>query len=170
MKDKAQNQSNAYYIFSRSQILPGDVRDFLTKYDPFKLPNDKVRKLFGSLAIQFEDVTDCVAPTHPELRILLRQMHAIWPWSAYFLDLDQPLGPPVGVNQTPLLAVALCISDRWCSPVQANRVIKPQLRRFQHYSHAAIDRLSKRAQLPADVVEARHVAVTQQVQPFIDTL
>jgi hypothetical protein len=170
MKDKIQKQQKTSYTFQRSEILQGDVRGFLTTYDPFKLPNDRVRDLFGAIHIHFEDVADCIVPTHPELRILMRRAHAIWPWSAFFLDLNEPLGPRVGVNETPLLALALCVADRWCDRTHANRVIKPQLRRFQHYSHEAIDRLSKRAQLPADVVEARHVAVTQQIQPFIDTL
>jgi hypothetical protein len=147
-----------------------DVRIFLTEFDPFKLPNDRIVDLFGVIHLHFEGVADCIVPTHPELRILLRRTHAIWPWSAFFLDLDQPLGPPVGVNETPLLALALCVSDRWCDRVQANRVIKPQLRRFLHFSHEAIDRLAKRAQLPTQITEARHLVINQQIRPFVDTL
>jgi len=170
MKNKIPGQQNTRYTFQRSHILRGDVRDFLTKYDPFRLPNNRILDLFGSIQLQFEDVANCVVPTHPELRITMRRMHAIWPWSAFFLNLDHPLGPPVGVNETPLLALALCVSDRWCGQTQATHVIRPQLRRFLHYSHASIDRLAKRAELPAQIIEARHLAVTQQIQPFIDTL
>jgi hypothetical protein len=44
------------------------------------------------------------------------------------------------------------------------------LRRFLHFSHEAIDRLAKRAQLPTQITEARHLVVNQQIRPFVDTL
>jgi hypothetical protein len=170
MKNKITKLQHPKYTFRQSHILRGDVRELLTQLDPHRLPNARLADLFGRIHLQFEGIADCEVPNHPELRILLRRMHAIWPWSGFFLDLERPLGPSVGVNQTPLLALAMCVSDRWCGKAQAERVIKPQLMRFLHYSHEAIDRLAKRAQLPAQTTAARHVAVTQQIQPFIKNL
>jgi hypothetical protein len=158
------------FTFNRSQISKGDVGDFLAKYDPHKLANDRLAELAGRINLRFEDIGDAEVPAHSELRILLRRMHAIWPWSAYFLDLAQPLGPATAANEKPLLALALCVCDRWCDESQARRVIKPQIRRFVFHSHAAIDRLGKRAQMKSEILVTRHEAVDRQFQPILKYL
>lgn len=169
MKDKIQQQQSNY-AFQRSQILDGDVRDFLTQFDPARLANSRVAELFGGIHLEFECVAECEIPNHSELRILLRRLHAIWPWSGYFLDLTRPLGPVTGVNKTPLLAMALCVADRWYDDTQASRVIKPQLRRFAYDANAVIDRLAQRAGLDAEAIAARHAAVNHQFQNILQKI
>jgi hypothetical protein len=166
MKNKIQNQKSIY-TFGRSQIAQGDVREFLVKFDPARLSNDKVRELFGTISFIFEDIEKREVHTHSELRILLRRLHAIWPWSAFFLNLTEPLGPDVGTNKKPLLALALCVADRPFNEVQLLNVVKPQLRRVQFRSHEAMNRLGKRVGIPTRTIEARHRAIDRQFQPFL---
>jgi len=158
---------NRSYTFTRSQIQRGDVRAFLTQLDPAKLTNDQLAALFGRLHLAFDGIADCEIPTRGELRILLRRLHAIWPWSGFFLDLEQPLGPALGANTKPLLALALCVADRWIDAAQAHRVIRPQLQRFLFTAHDTIDRLGKRAGQKASVIQARHEAATRQFQALL---
>ena len=80
------------------------------------------------------------------------------------------MGPDIAANKKPLLALALCAADRWCDEMQVRRVIKPQLKRFLFNSHEAVDRLAKRAGLGAGVIQDRHQAVTQQLQPLLGNL
>ena len=169
MKDKIQKQ-HSIYTFQRSQISTGDVREFLTKYDPARLPHHQVAELFGGISFQFEGIDAGEIHTQSEPRILLRRLHAIWPWAAYFLNLDQPLGPAVGLNKTPLLAMAMCVADRPFDEKQILHIVKPQLRRFQFRSHEAVDRLGKRAGIPARYVAARHRAIDKQFQPYLQKI
>ena len=158
---------NHTYTFTRSQVQQGDVREFLANHDPAKLTNDQLAALFGRLHLAFDGIAGCEIPAHGELRILLRRLHAIWPWSGFFLDLEQPLGPAIGANQNPLLAMALCVADRWIGTEQAHRVIRPQLQRFIFTAHDVIDRLGKRGGQEARALQARHQAVIQQFQTFL---
>jgi len=168
--NKNNQMQNSTYTFTRSQIQQGDVREFLVKHDPAKLTNERLAELFGGISLHFAGVGDSEVASHSELRILLRRLHAIWPWSAYFMDLDRPLGPAITANNKPLLALALCVADRWCDEIQARRAIKPQLQRFKFNCHEAVDRLAKRAGLNASVIQDRHQAVTQQLQPLLGNL
>jgi hypothetical protein len=167
MEDK-QQQCVRRYRFRRDQVGTGDVRKFLEEYDPHRLPNSRVAELFGGVAFDF-DVSDPVeVPQHPALRILLRRLHAIWPWSGFFLALDQPLGPAVGINKVPLLALGLCISDFEIFVRPAKResrltISGPQLRKFRDIAHDTVDRLGRRAGLPTIVIQARHDAVAAQL-------
>jgi hypothetical protein len=169
MKNKNSMQHYTY-TFQRSQIANGDVRDFLAKYDPHKLNNDRLAEFAGRINFRFANMGEAKVPVHSELRILLRHLHAIWPWSAYFMDLTQPLGPDIAANKKPLLSLAMCVCDRWCDETQARLVIRPQIQRFLYYSHESIDRLGKRAQLQSKTLVARHEAVAEQFQPILKYL
>lgn len=169
MKDKIQIQKQIY-TFGRSQIASGDVREFLAKFDPMRTSDTEVKDRFGAISFRFEDLEGGEVNNHADLRILLRRLHAIWPWAGYFLDLDEPLGPEVGVNKTPLLALAMCAADRPLDAKQMLHVVKPQLRRFLFWSHEAIDRLGKRAGLQSRTTRARHRAVDKQFQSFLQKL
>ena len=158
------------YTFTRSQIQQGDVREFLAKFNPARLTNDRLAALFGGIHLSFDGLADCEIPTHGELRILLRRLHASWPWSAYCMDLTRTLGPDIGANKKPLLALALCVADRWIGTEQAHRVIRPQLQRFIFTAHDVIDRLGKRGGQEAGALHARHQAVTQQFRTLLDYL
>jgi hypothetical protein len=70
-------QEQVLYTFRQSQILTGDVRDFSTQYDPFRLPSTRIRELFGNLVLGFEGVENDAVSTHPEIRVLLRRLQAI---------------------------------------------------------------------------------------------
>ena len=170
MKDKIPKQQQTNYTFQRSQILQGDVRDFLNQFDPQRLTNGRLAGLIGGIQIEFEGIAECELPSHSELRILIRRLHAIWPWAGFFLDLEKPIGPAMGVNKTPLLAMALCAADRWYDDGQASRVIKPQLRRFVFNANAVIDRLGQRVGLSAGVIAARREAVARQFQGIFKKL
>ena len=169
MKDKIQNQQSIHR-FTRSQIAQGDVREFLTKYDPPRLDNSQVAKLFGAISFKFEGIEEVEVHTNGELRILLRRLHAIWPWSGFFLNLKESLGPGMGLNKTPLLALAMCVADRTSGEDQVLNVVKPQLRRFQFRSHEIIDRLAKRAGIQARTIKARHSAVDKQFKSKLNNL
>ena len=79
MKDKIQNQQSIHR-FTRSQIAQGDVREFLAKFDPMRTSDTEVKDRFGAISFQFEDLEGGEVNNHAELRILLRRLHAIWPW------------------------------------------------------------------------------------------
>jgi hypothetical protein len=113
MTQKFQIQKTvSIYTFNQTQIQNGDVKDFLVKYDPFRLSQADLRRLFGNLAVDFEGIEeDQIVPTHPALRILGQRLHAIWPWSPFFLHLECSLGPSGPVGDFPLFALGLCISD-----------------------------------------------------------
>ena len=169
MKDKVQNQK-CIYKFTRSQIATGDVREFLAKYDPARLDNSRVAELFGAISFQFDGFEEGEIHAHAELRILLRRLHAIWPWSGFFLNLRESLGPKVLLTKTPLLALAMCVADRPFDEKQILHTVKPQLRRFQFRSHEIIDRLGKRAGIPVRTLKARHGAVDKQFRTFLNNL
>ena len=169
MNKKIQIQ-NRTYTFTKSQIQQGDVREFLKKHDPAKLTNERLAELFGGISLRFDGVGDSAVASHSELRILLRHLHAIWPWSAHFMDLIQPLGPAIAANEKPLLALALCVCDRWYDEAQARRTIKPQLRHFHFYAHEAIDRLGRRSGFSEVIMADRHQAVTEQLRPLLEYL
>jgi hypothetical protein len=78
-------------MFRRDQTGTADVREFLTRYDSFRLPGSRVWNLFGNVVTDFEGV-DCAVAAHPEIRVRLRRLHAIWSWSGFFLALNRPLG------------------------------------------------------------------------------
>jgi hypothetical protein len=115
-------QEQVLYTFRHDQIVAGDVREFLEKYDPFRLPGSRIKELFGNLVLGFEGVENAAVATHPEMRVLLRRLHAIWPWSGYFLDLEAPIGPANAINNYPLLGIGLSLSDfvmcRWATTNQ----------------------------------------------------
>ena len=169
MKDKIQNQQSIHR-FTRSQIAQGDVREFLTKYDPHRLENSQVAKLLGAISFKFEGIEEVEVHTNGELRILLRRLHAIWPWSGFFLNLRESLGPKVRLNKTPLLALAMCVADRPFDEKQVLHTVKPQLRRVLFRSHEIIDRLAKRAGIPARTIKARHSAVDKQFKSMLNNL
>ena len=169
MNDKIQNQQSIH-CFTRSQIARGDVRDFLTKYDPARLSNSRVAELFGAISFKFEGIEDGEVHTNGELRILLRRLHAIWPWSGFFLNLKESVGPGMGLNKTPLLALAMCVADRPFDEKQVLNTVKPQLRRVLFRSHEIIDRLGKGAGIPARTIAARHRAVDKQFRTILNNL
>lgn len=88
-----------------------DVREFLIAFDPSRLPRNTLQDLCGKLVLKFEEIQTGDVPLHPQLRILLRRMHAIRPWSGLFLNLDHPIGCAGPFNNFPLLAVGLCLSN-----------------------------------------------------------
>jgi hypothetical protein len=153
------------YTFRRDQIETADVREFLTLFDPFRLPGSRVRDLFGNVVIDFEGV-DCAVPAHQEVRVLLRRLHARWPWSGFFLDLNRPLGAANPVNQSPLLVVGMALSDlaiiHWEVTNRYGLRVGPQLNQYQSLCHDVVNRLGKRAQLPARVIKVRHTAIDEQ--------
>jgi hypothetical protein len=172
MKDKIQvQQQRSVYTFSTSEIAKADVRDFLAGYDPVRLSNRRLEKLFGRVIIRFEGITEGEVPTHPQLRPLLRRLHAIWPWAGFFLDLKQPLGPKTGINQLPLQAFGLCVADVklgfWHQTDQVHFSFGPQLRRFYDNCHEVVDRLGKRASLSKEALQARHEAVCRQFNDIL---
>lgn len=165
MKDK--NKINqCIYTFSKPQIQRGDVRDFLAKHDPFRLSNNRVESLLGRVVICFEGISVSEVPIHPQLRPLLRRLHAIWPWSGFFLDLTEPLGPACGINKLPLQALGLCLTDvklaLWQKSEHAHFAIGPQLQHFFNDCHEVIDHLGRRTSLSSDTLHARHDAVSWQ--------
>ena len=166
MNNKTRTQRNSIYTFVASQIQRGDVRDFLAKHDPFRLPTTRVRELFGSLVLGFQGLVPSEVPSHPELRLLLRRLQAIWPWGAYFLDLNQPFGEAEGVNKFPLLALGLCVSDIRILKTKSTTcyVAGSCLTQYIGECHAAVDRLGRRAGLPPGIIAARHLAVNAQFQ------
>jgi hypothetical protein len=165
-------QEQVLYTFRRSQILTGDVREFLEKYDPFRLPSSRIGELFGNIVLGFEGVEDAAVPTHPEVRVLLRRLHAVWPWSGYFMNLEMPMGPTNFINDFPLLGIGLALSDmvmcRWATTNELRIKAGPQLSQFHTTCLAVLYRLGKRAQLRDEAIYARHPAINQQFkQGFI---
>src|ERR1035437_4149491 len=161
-------QEQVLYTFRFDQVVTGDVREFLEKYDPFRLPSSRIRELFGSLVLGFEGVDNAAVATHPEIRVLLRRLHAIWPWSGYFLDLERPLGPANAINDFPLLGIGLSLSDmvmcRWAKTNEARIKVGPQLQVYRNTCLDVVNRLGKRARLSAETIQARHMAVAKQFQ------
>jgi hypothetical protein len=167
MKDKIQDSKQiTIYTFRRQQIEMGDVRRFLTSFDPFRLPPNRLQDLCGSLVLKFEDIHAGDVPLQPQLRILLRRIHAIWPWSGLFLNLDHPIGCAGPFNNFPLLAVGLCVSDfklgLWDGTRQALLEVGPQLHEFYQVCHDVVARMGNRIGLPVEVIAAWHQAVESQ--------
>ena len=165
-------QETVLYTFRPDQILTGDVREFLEKYDPFRLPNSRIKELFGNIVLGFEGVENAAVATHPEVRVLLRRLHAIWPWSGYFLNLEKPIGPANAINDFPLLGIGLSLSDlvmcRWAKSNQLRIRVGPQLSQYHGTCLDVLYRLGKRAQLPEEAIYARHPAINAQFkQGFI---
>jgi hypothetical protein len=160
------------YTFRRDQVVTGDVRGFLREYDPFRLSNSRLAELAGNLLISFEGAEDmCVVSTHPELRVLLRRLHAIWPWSAYFLDLDRPIGPSSFLNDKPLLAIGLSIADVTLCYRRATDHLQitcgPQLQQFYNTCHDVANRLGIRAGLSTQQIANRHLAIHNQFKDVL---
>jgi hypothetical protein len=167
MKDNIQDSKQiTIYTFRHEQIETADVREFLTSFDPFRLPRNRLQDLCGSLVLKFEDIQTGDVPLHPQLRILLRRMHAIWPWSALFLNLDHPIGCAGPFNNFPLLAVGLCLSDfklgLWDATREARLEVGPQLHEFCRVSQDVVARMGHRIDLPSAAIAARHAAVESQ--------
>ena len=167
MKDNIQDSKQiTIYTFRRQQIETGDVREFLTSFDPFRLPRNRLQDLCGSLVLKFEDIQTGDVPLQPQLRMLVRRMHAIWPWSGVFLNLDLPIGCAGPFNDFPLLAVGLCISNfklgLWDDRQQARLEIGPQLHEFHRVSHDVVTRMGNRIGLSAEAIAARHKVVDLQ--------
>ncbi len=101
MKDSKQI---TIYTFRRQQIETGDVREFLTSFDPFRLPRRRLQDMCGSLVLKFEDVQTCDVPLHPQLRILLRRLQSVPQWSGICLNWDHPIGGAGPYSDSPLLA------------------------------------------------------------------
>jgi len=164
-------QEQVLYTFRLDQILTGDVRDFLEQYDPFRLPSSRIRELFGNLVLGFEGVEDAAVSTHPEIRVLLRRLHAIWPWSGFFLNLEKPIGPANSINNFPLLGLGLALSDmvvcRWATTNQLRIKVGPQLTEYHTTCLRVLYQLGKRAQLPVESIYARHPAINAQFKQGI---
>jgi hypothetical protein len=168
MEPKVQFQNkNRRYVFSTSQICAADVRKFLNYYDPFRLTATRLRDCFANLTLGFERMgDDPTIPTNLAIRILFQRLHATWPWAGFFMKLDEPLGPTGPVNDFPLFALGLCVSDftlgLWDSKNEAFLQVGPQLRAYRTTCHDVVDKLGKRAALPASVLDLRHAAIDQQ--------
>jgi len=68
MKDNIQDSKQiTIYTFRRQQIETGDVREFLTSFDPFRLPRNRLQDLCGSLVLKFEDIQSGDVPLQPQL-------------------------------------------------------------------------------------------------------
>ena len=165
-KIQIQQKQFIIHTFRRDQIETGDVREFLTQYDPFRLSNNRVGELFENLSLDFEGVEKGAVSTHRQVRVLLRRLHAIWPWSGFFMNLSQPMGPSNRINDLPLLALGLSLSDltwcRWEATQQSQLKVGPQLQIFSGICHDVVNRLGKRAQFSPEILQARHEAVTRQ--------
>jgi hypothetical protein len=166
---KIQNQHKqepVLYTFRYDQVVTGDVRGFLEQYDPFRLPSNRIRELFGNLVLGFEGVENAAVSTHPEIRVLLRRLHAIWPWSGYFLNLERPIGPANAINNFPLLGIGLSLSDmvmcRWAKTDQFRIRVGPQLSQYHTTCLRVLYQMGKRAQLPAEAIYARHMPINEQ--------
>jgi hypothetical protein len=148
-------QEQVLYTFRQSQILTGDVRGFLEKYDPFRLPSRRIRELFGSLVLRFEGMEDAAVSTHPEVRVLLRRLHAIWPWSGFFLHLEMPMGPANAINDFPLLGIGLSLSDmlvcRWETTNQLRIKAGPQLGQYRATCLDVLSRLGNPVSFSIDI-------------------
>ena len=168
MKDKIQvQQQGSVYTFSKSQVCAADAREFLNQYDPVRLSATRLRECFAGVTIKFEGMgSDQTVPTNLAVRILFQRLHAIWPWAGFFLQLNEPLGPTGPVNDLPLFALGLCISDftlcLWDSKHEAFLRVGPQLRAYRTTCHDVVDKLGKRVALPASVLDLRHVAIDEQ--------
>jgi hypothetical protein len=153
------------YTFRRDQIGTADVREFLMQYDSFRLPGSRIQDLFGNVVIDFGGV-DCAVAGHQEIRVLLRRLHAIRPWSGGFLDLNRPLSAANPGNQFPLLVVGMAWSDlamiHWEATNQFGLRVGPQLEQYQSLCHDVVNRLGKKAQLPARGIKVRHTAIDEQ--------
>jgi len=161
-------QEQVLYTFRYDQIVAGDVREFLEKFDPFRLSNSRVRELYGNLVLGFEGVENSAVFTHPEVRVILRRLHAIWPWSGFFLDLENPVGPSKSINNYPLLGLGLSLSDMWiCQWAKTNEArikVGPQLQQYRNTCLDVVNRLGKKTGLSAEVIQARHLAIDKQFQ------
>jgi hypothetical protein len=159
-------QEQVLYTFRHDQIVAGDVREFLEKYDPFRLPSSQIKELFGNLVLGFEGVENAAVATHPEMRVLLRRLHAIWPWSGFFLNLEAPIGPANAINNYPLLGIGLSLSDfvmcRWATTNQLRIRVGPQLSQYHATCLAVLYRLGKQAKLLDEAIYARHAAINKQ--------
>ena len=160
-------QEQVLYTFRHDQIVTGDVREFLEKYDPFRLPSSRIRDLFGNIVLRFEGVEeDATVSIHPEVRRLLRRLHAIWPWSGYFLNLEASIGPANAINNYPLLGIGLSLSDmlmcRWAKTNQLRIKVGPQLTEYHTTCLRVLYQLGKRAQLPAEAIYSRHMPINNQ--------
>ena len=164
---KTQSQTTVY-TFRREQVLQGDVRQFLDHFDPIRLSNSRLKELAGNLVIAFEGCEPCAVSTHPELRILLRRLHAIWPWAGYFLNLKRPLGHSSFVNDRPLLAIGLSLSDlSFCHRERTDELwvcYGPQLHEFRNTCHIVSNRLGSRAGISTKKLTARHLAIHEQFE------
>lgn len=164
-------QEPVLFTFRYDQIVAGDVREFLEKFDPFRLPSSRIQELFGNLVLGFEGMENAAVSTHPEVRILLRRLHAIWPWSGYFLDLEKPLGPANCINDFPLLGIGLSLSDmvicQWAKTDQLRIRVGPQLSEYHTTCLRVLYKLGKNAGIPAEAIYARHPAINAQFKQGI---
>lgn len=170
MMKKTQSQRTVY-TFRREQVLQGDVREFLGNFDPIRLSMSRLKNLAGNLILAFEGSEPCAVSTDPELRLLLRRLHAIWPWSGFFLNLERPIGASSFVNDRPLLAVGLSLSDLiicyWERTDEVRLRYGSQLEQYRSTCHEIADRLGQKAGISARDIALRHNSINEQFEGIL---
>lgn len=173
MKRKNGKQQNTHHIFRHTQVLSLEFDDFLRLYDPGRLSPLQLRTLFGQVSFELEHATDWgEMATTPEARKFVRDLHAAWPWAAFLLNFDKPLGPSQMIGAVPMLAISLCLVDlhicTWDALGQcAIRVDEGQIRMCRDHAFNVVDQLGRRAEIPAEVLLGRKEAVQKQLQPIL---
>ena len=154
------------HTFTRDQIERGDITDFIEQFGEGQLGGGRVEHLFGKLVFKFDGVEEGGVATHPQVRVLLRNIHDCWRWSGFFLNFHEPLGPPDTFNFFPLLALGLCTADlkigTWDRTSKTIIRIGSQIHQFKDIAHLAVEYLRKETKLSHAVIQQRHRDIEQQ--------
>ena len=158
-----------HYVFWRKQVLAGDVQDFLDRWNPERFTAQRLRRAFGYLSVELEDVANCGdAFTVPEARHLVGRLWGGCPWLGFYLAHDKPFGSATTVGRFPFLAIGLCLTDMVLvardksgrCDIAANQY---QLGAIKAQYLSGLGDMCRRAQMPAAALEARSAEITRQI-------
>ena len=80
-----------FYQFSRDRVEAGDMKDFLSRFGPFRLPVGKqLAGMMNGLATTIGGYDDDNREVYaiPEVRTFYRQLWEVWPYRLYFCNLE----------------------------------------------------------------------------------
>jgi hypothetical protein len=111
-EEKSRGEEHEHYVFRREQVLAADVGDFIRRWDPGQFTAQRLRRAFGCLSLELEDVAKCGdAFTVPEARRLIGRLWGAFPWLGFYLAHDRAFGSAATIGKFPFLAIGLCLTN-----------------------------------------------------------
>ena len=169
-------RSSNIYLFTRSQIVSGDVSDFVARYDPRTFNVAELARMCGTLRIRVEGTRtahDLFADLH--CRLFFRRLHKQFPYWAYFLRLH-PLRSskpsPALTDAVLFMGIGLCQTDvvSICWDQRGEEATIFEVRQFHEFmkeSSRQTNRLGKRAGLTGPAIAHRRQVVIKTVRSFL---